>query len=1138
MKKLLKFLLIVFIWLVILGISLAVTILLGYPENKAFKVFAVIFCAWYGIKLVVYLYNRWQAKKRVEKLINIDNVDSDRKQISFFQFLLTKDIDRHLQKVISRVSKNEVGTQSTSNLIWAMHLKLDNQHSDWLKQSSVNKPKFKDPIFEEYSHINWMVFNQFMMLDVDSYLMQENNPSAKSEWLQLLNGLSYSSKRSSLDSLVISVHIDELKDKDSRNNFADVIRTKHEEIKEHCGVDVAVSIVLIGMEQIGGISSWLTSISEDWKSEVLGHINQNRAHSSLLIDGCFEQLNNALEQGSLNSLVTEGFNSTLANLPRKAQDVKSSLSAFTERFFSPSQFQTAPVCSGFFIVMKKGSDYIFVDSLLENRSLCYMPSSLTYCTTVSDIKKRKKIIAYSAASVLLSIMLLILHSNDKEQIEQILTQYDHQISNSKEKAKLVENFQARYQLIQHLSALNIGHWLASAADSFNVPTLEVKLKSDIIDFLIEPIDSSFEQRLATFDGQSLDAKFDYLNVLMRRINILNAASRGTSLVDLQDFPQPFDSAYIEDMPNSMIININDIYLKSLIMTRSSESDEYINDWRKQITTYREVVSSLLVSSDGTMEWLTDWVDNNSSSKAILLKDYWKGSKQIQSNIKVKSVFTVEGKNSIDAFIEQLTYALGDEHPFLVTYLSLFQEQYEKNYIANWGVFLQNFNQGEDSLNDREEWLNVINNLTNSRNIFFKVLNDADEQLAPFKDMAKKPDWFEFIIYYQDMLALGQDEKQSNPKKNKVFTKLALKVVSALGPVGKALSGSAKSGLKTKKKLDKAEGAGPGATERELNIQEAATALDNYKISVADLVFNIEQKQQSYSNVKRYFESENAPSTDTQLGSAKLTINKLQSLIGKTGISTAAFWNVYSGAIDLLENFMMQDAACYIDQSWQDDYLYELYGIPDYKMDSFAYGDAGVLWQFVDEKLSPFLQKRPAGFSLKRVSDKKIPLSAELINYLIRAKDLSQNQKYTDFNLSLTAMPTDLSEDALLYVSKTEIALQCAAGDQKLINNNFIVKSQFNWEASCKAVSVKITIGNKIIEKFYGGETGVYDFLDDFKSGVKRFELEEFPNHFYLLNQYKIKHIDVRLEIDGGLKLMNSLLIKPPQTPKTISACWV
>ena len=72
MKKIFKLILVVFIWLLILGVCVVGALLLGSTESLGLQVFVGMFAFWYGLKLLVYLFRRFQAKRRVEKLINID----------------------------------------------------------------------------------------------------------------------------------------------------------------------------------------------------------------------------------------------------------------------------------------------------------------------------------------------------------------------------------------------------------------------------------------------------------------------------------------------------------------------------------------------------------------------------------------------------------------------------------------------------------------------------------------------------------------------------------------------------------------------------------------------------------------------------------------------------------------------------------------------------------------------------------------------------------------------------------------------------------------------------------------------------------------------------------------------------------
>jgi len=1141
MKKVLKFLLIVFIWLIVSGLCVAGVILFDLPVTQGLWIFAGIFVTWYFTKFIIYLYRRWRAKQRVEKLINVDSGDDQKKKLSLIQFFAQKDIDKYLTRVINRINQSDLGkfNHSTNSLTWAIHLKIDNNHGQWLHCETINKPKLNDPLFNEFNHIEWIVYNQFMMLDVDAYLMKENNPSAKNAWLQLLNGLSYSKKSKSLDSLVVSIHIDDLSSEQRLQQISDLIRTKYEDIKEYCGIELSISIVLIGLDELNGVDTWLDNLGDEWKSKVLGCVNTNNANANIMVKQCFEELHKIFNQGSLSYLISNGFNVNAANLPGKAKQFETALSALFERMFYSSQFQCSPKCAGLFLVMKSQGSQIFVNSLLESSALCWLPAEFTNHKTISDIEKRKKKLVYVAASTALSVLLFIIHDVNKDNIENIFKGYQQELSGSTKQQQLVDNLTSRYDLVQNLSGVNLAHWLPSKNDPLNIPIIRSQLINDINEILIAPIDQGFDEKLKSFDSSDLDTKIDYLNILIRRINLLKAASKASILENLNNLPQPYDQSYIDTIPVESLQAINQIYTKSLELKQQSSKDGYRINWQKDINIYESKLSAILLASDGDMQWLVDWVNQNSSIKDIKLKDYWHGTKNTEIKLQVDRAYTVSGKLIIDSFIEQLRLALGSQSTFLREYLPLFKLQYERNYLSSWGAFLKGFNLGQSSLSNREQWLNVINDLTTGRNIFFKLLNDADYQLSEFKNMDVRPDWYEFVVYYQDMLALGQDKVQGNKKKNKVLTKLALKMIGATGALGKAVATSGKSTLKTKKKIDKASGSGPGPSEREINLQEAANNLDNYKKTLSDMVFSIEQRAESYNNIKGLFEFyENPTGAGTLLATSQTSIKKLQGLIGKAGSSTASFWNVYTGSTNILENFMVQESACHTNKDWKDDYLFELDGVPLYKLDTFAYGEAGVLWTFVEDKLKPFITpKKGGGYSFKRISDKHLPLSSELLNYLTRAKDLSNKQKFESFDLDITAKPTNLNKNSILYVSKTELAIQCSDGEQVLTNNNYINSKKFNWDASCGPVNIRFTIGNKVVEKNYPGEMGLLKFLKDFKTSKKRFEMEEFPQHFYVLNQFNIRYLDVNFEIEGGLKLMHSLDQKPPTPPSNIATCW-
>ena len=1144
MLKVLRFLLTVFVWLVILALCVAGAILLEYEMQEGAMLFGILFATWYGIKLTIYLYKRWQAKSRVQKLINLDAAEESRKQFSLFEVFSSRDIDKHLKRVIHRISRSDINRHGdpTATMKWSMHVKFDDRHGDWLHAGSVNRPKIQDPVFDEYDHISWQIFNEFMMLDVAAYLMQDNNPTAKSQWLELLNGLSYSKKRSSLDGLVISLHVEQLNDEAQRVLLANRIRLIYENIKEYCGVEVPISLVLLGLDDLKGVDAWVNGLEDDLLQQVLGKVNQQGAQASQVVDACFDGLQDVFRQGSLVYLMANGYNAHAASLTTRANQLRDALTHVVNRTFNASQFQDSPAFAGLFFVMEPNKKPIFVDDLLAGSALVWKLPASTRLTTVSDKAKQRNYAGYFAVSGLLTLLLFLIHSNNQAHIETSVAAYRASLSTGDGVSQLVNNLQGRYVYTNALQEVRLAHWLPGTSDPLGVYYNRARFMKDLDDLLITPIEARFSAALESDELKDLDSRVDYLSILVRRINLLKAVNSGASMKSLSELPQPYDKTYIDSLPETMLDELNLLVLHGFELGRQDDTGRYRSLWLKRQEDYQRQLSSLLLSSNGTMDWLVTWVGQSKIGADVTMNDYWQGNAPTiggNAEVRVGKAYTIAGKEQIDAFIDQLGEALGRDHVFVTSYVPRFQAQYEKNYIASWGAFLSGFNDGVGTLRDRNEWLNVINNLATGRNIFFNLLNDVDFQLQPFAGVEEKPDWFEFVLYYQDMLALGEDDLQNNDKKNKVLTKIALKLVGSTGALGKALAGSAKSGLKTQKKLDKAAGAGPGPTERELNLDAAAKELDAYKTALAAIVFNIERRSSSYDSIRGEFENaENPSSAGTVLANAQLSIQKLQALIGKVGMSTRPFWDIYMGPVLLSEKFMLQETACHIDQLWEDDFLFELAGVPDYKLNAFAYAENGLLWQFTDDKLGLFLKKRMnAGYNFKRVNGETVPLRVSLLDFLVRAKDSNKSQKYKTFDLDIKAMPTNLNKKALLYVSATELSMQCESDTQTLMNKNFDVEQKFNWEPSCGTISLKFTIGNKIIEKRYGGPTGVEQFLLDFNDGQHTFDVEEFPEYFYLLKQFEISRIEVNYEIDGGARLLEALSQRPPKAPASIAACW-
>ena len=148
MKTFFKVLLLIVIWTFIAVACVAGTVFysnavaqIDDPFRLGAIIFAAIFFVWYGIKLIVYLIRRWQARRRVERLVNVEAAPGTEKKFSFFQYFERKAINRHIDKVFLMLAKAMPASNSRAmhELKCLLHVNFDNAHGHWWSVGSVSK---------------------------------------------------------------------------------------------------------------------------------------------------------------------------------------------------------------------------------------------------------------------------------------------------------------------------------------------------------------------------------------------------------------------------------------------------------------------------------------------------------------------------------------------------------------------------------------------------------------------------------------------------------------------------------------------------------------------------------------------------------------------------------------------------------------------------------------------------------------------------------------------------------------------------------------------------------------------------------------------------------------------------------------
>jgi type VI secretion system protein ImpL len=236
--------------------------------------------------------------------------------------------------------------------------------------------------------------------------------------------------------------------------------------------------------------------------------------------------------------------------------------------------------------------------------------------------------------------------------------------------------------------------------------------------------------------------------------------------------------------------------------------------------------------------------------------------------------------------------------------------------------------------------------------------------------------------------------------------------------------------------------------------------------------------------------------------------------------------------------MREEAACYLQNSWEDNVLAGLEGVSEEKIGETLIGENGLLWDYTNTEAAPFLKKKlKKGYISARVNNNGLDWQPQFIEFVNRA-DAGKNIVAGEFVVSIGALPTGINQSALISPFATFIDLHCADGVQSLANYNYYTTNEFNWSLkSCGDVTLRIEVGEYSLRKQYTGQKGFSKFLLDFRDGRRIFSIKEFPEFESQLRNEKVQAIDVNYEIQGQEPVIQMLESVPLNPPVNAVSCW-
>jgi type VI secretion system protein ImpL len=1172
-KKILKFLLIVFVWL-LLGVALmGGSLLLGYSIEFGLYIFLILLVLWYGVKLIRALYRRQQAKRRVAQLVTVEKalVDEDGEGRFFGIWRRRTALEKHFRALLRTLSVSELSRHGDPLYVLPWIAVVGESGDSGLGQliecSRLSAPSLEvKPSDDNQTGIDWHLYNRSLLISTPADFAAIATAMSDPRWLELLGLLARHRQVEPLNSLIVCVPAVAIVSSDTEGLIerAQKIRRLIEDSVQLMSVQVPVYVLVSGLEALSGLDEWLDSLDDDTLLRAVGQLSgdQNQDTAEQLAADAVDALARQIRLMNLQTIRNEALSPDLMRLPVRVRDMTHALQVFVSNLFESNPYQKTPLLRGiYFSAMTQRREHklsaftfdLFSQIVPAERSLVTKVASRT---SASVWRSRGKTLAPAAATGLLLFILSALYINDRSELDQIrdihtqsVATADPSLSGAIELA--LNDRQQELALIQVLQERRWLPWVLSGAEPAFIGRMRAQFATSVQQDLIEPIDEAFVNSLendffntefSPDNVQMLDAVGAYTGILVRRVNLLNAYINGATADELRAMPLPYDAGEVQVIRSNLLGDINELFLQSLLwrglsIDGAGDAAEVLAQRDRMVGT----LDRILGHSGGSLQWIIQWLNNNPNYSGYELADLWgAGSLGMESDVRVPGAFTLAGKEAIESYIGELRQA-SPNSTRLDILVPRFFALYQRQYLGSWEQFALQFQRGLDKLATADEYLIYINNLSTGRNLYFSALNLVYNQVNPVMDdviaqEGELNDWLMMLDYYNDMVSLSPDESADTSARDKTLAKLALKTIGSAGPLGKALAKQGKSGMKTKKKLDKA-GSGPSASERALRLEETAALLDEYRAALSDFVFNAERQSVAYGVMRDRFQNADNPGGGTgSLASAHNAIRKIQALTGKPNPASQAFWTLFTGPIQLIEQYALQEAACYFNDQYRNNFLAELEAVPEFRKPAFTYGPEGVLWQFMDSTAQPFVSRRlGAGYVRASAGELRMPVTSDLLRYATRAE--GQRNPLGQMPVEIRTRPTQTNLDALYGVSETRLTLQCPSNSATLRNRNFENEAVFTWNPQCADTTLRLSIGGIELEKVYSGPAGFPTFLDDFRSGSKRFTPADFPRYEQQLREYGVTYIDPQYILRGHQEILRLLDSRPGQPPQQAAACW-
>jgi type VI secretion system protein ImpL len=1151
-----KVCLIILVCLLLLLLGFGVVLSLDWPWWTGFFVLLGLLGLFVGLLFLKKLLTRKREQQFVNQIVEQDN--RRLKSLSDREKQQSKALQERWREAVETLRQSHLKKYGNPLYVLPWYMVIGESGSG--KTTAIRSAKLSSPFAGEIQasgisgtkNCDWWFFDESVIIDTAGrYAIPVDEGRDKDEWNKFLNLLVKYRNKEPLNGLIVTVAADKLLEEAAQGLEQDGvhIRRRIDELMLALGAKFPVYVLVTKCDLIQGMTHFCEELPDSALAQPMGSINESlspdvTAFQNKVMDSLGERLRQ-LRLLLLHEKKDASADPGLLLFPEEFERLRAGLASFLKGLSQENPYQETPLMRGLFFSSgrQEGTPYShFLKALglieekevlpgtnkglfLHNFFAKILPADRGIFAPTMKALEWSRLTRNLGLTSWVALMLAICGLLSFSFVKNLSTLRGVSTAFKTPpvlKGEIIADLGVldRFQhAVARVERRNEGWWMPRFGLNES-RTAESRLKAKYcLQFqkgFMASLDAHLIKEMAAFssrtDGQILGRNVAYL---VRRINLLHSRLKGSDLQALANMPDPPYEAVMFEGDRDLLPEIKgklaQLYLYYLTWNQDTTA------LNKEMVGLQKWLAHLLQLKDSDLKWLVAWANDQEKLPPVTLEQFWGGSHAVEDRNMVQPAFTQAGKKAIADFIKELEEALPDPGPPMIARQKMdFESWYRSAYLDAWYRFGAGFSAGSNRLEQLDERRQMVARTAENGAPYFSLLDTMATELDVLGTEKELPVWVAQVFEFQN---LKNQAKQ-------------IKSMAGKGALGKALP-KGQQLLSTIKKTLRSTG-----ETRTMEAQlKGGKAFLSYQDALKSLGPVAESRKVAFQEAEKLF-GEDPVSGKSPFFTAHQAVSQMKILTGTGKAEEKMFWDLFSGPLSLIRDFVVSETACYLQTRWEKDVMIEVQGIQDQRtLQKVLLGDSGLATKFVNGPANPFLSRSLSkGYYPKRALEGSIPFSEAFLKFL--TKGISQQRAVqAEYKVTIKGLPTDANKEARLRPQATHLELLCGDTTQKLDNYQYPVRKTFKWSPdSCGDVLFRIEVGNVELVKRYSGSFAFPKFLRDFRTGQKIFHRADFPEHASDLKQLGITYIKANFRFEGNKSVMGLLGSAPGKVPVEIASC--